>query len=102
MTKTRKKPDVPTPTLSEFLKSYPGGIPGLADDLYGRVSRDTLYKFAKGERADEFPMRTANAIVAAFEGRRALGRAVTVEMLRRLWHIAKRRQEAAQGPTRAT
>lgn len=91
-----KMPDANEPTISEVLRSFPDGIPGLA------VATDkhpaTLYDFQKGRNKRRFyPLQIGEAIVRAFKKRRCkpFGIEVTAAWLLAAWNavpIKKKRR----------
>ena len=73
----------PVDNLGDILRSYPGGMEGLA--IASGYHRETLYTFANAKRSKAFPFRRAQKIAEAFGNRRALGMRVTINRLRLSW-----------------
>ena len=73
----------PVDELGDILRSYPGGISGLAEAA--GYHRESIYQFAVAARSQSFPFKRASSIARAFGNRRALGKRVTVERLRSSW-----------------
>lgn len=71
------------PDLSDLLACYPGGHAALSEA--SGYHRETIYAFSNAKRTSKFPLKRAAAIARAFGTRRALGRRVTIELLRQSW-----------------